>query len=52
MLDWCTGEVREHSQIIKVMDNEGTKNFYPDEVEVSTDIWKCEGRWEVPLFGF
>ena len=48
MLDWCTGEVREHSQIIKVMDNEGPKILYPDEVEVSTDIWKCEGRWEVP----
>ncbi len=48
MLDWCTGEIREHSQIIKVMDNEGPKVLYPDNVDVNTDIWKCEGRWEVP----
>ncbi len=48
MLDWCTGEIREHSQIIKVMDNEGPKILYPDNVDVNTDVWKCEGRWEVP----
>ncbi|MCC6816318.1 MAG: T9SS type A sorting domain-containing protein [Saprospiraceae bacterium] len=48
MLDWCTGEVREHNQIIKVMDQEGPEILYPDHVDVNTDIWKCEGRWEVP----
>ncbi|NOT37150.1 MAG: T9SS type A sorting domain-containing protein [Saprospiraceae bacterium] len=48
MLDWCTGEVREHNQIIKVMDTKGPEVLYPDHVDVNTDIWKCEGRWEVP----
>ncbi|MEP7196588.1 MAG: cohesin domain-containing protein [Saprospiraceae bacterium] len=48
ILDWCTSELREINQVIKVMDNEGPKVLYPDNVDVSTDIWKCEGRWEVP----
>ncbi len=48
MLDWCSGKVRELNQIIKVMDSKGPEVLYPDHVDVNTDIWKCEGRWEVP----
>ena len=48
LLDWCTGEVLDSHQIIKVADTEGPKVLYPDHLDVSTDIWKCEGRWEVP----
>lgn len=47
MLDWCTGSIREHNQIIKVIDNEGPRVLYPDSLVVSSDAWKCEGRWEV-----
>ncbi len=48
MLDWCTGAVLDSNQIIKVMDSKGPEILYPDNLNVSTDIWKCEGRWEVP----
>ncbi|MEO6191085.1 MAG: hypothetical protein ABIO44_12775, partial [Saprospiraceae bacterium] len=48
LLDWCTSEIREINQIIKVVDTSGPKVLYPDNVDVNTDIWKCEGRWEVP----
>ncbi|MBK7233860.1 MAG: T9SS type A sorting domain-containing protein [Saprospiraceae bacterium] len=47
MLDWCTGSVREHNQIIKVVDAEGPEILYPDNLVVSTDPWRCEGRWDV-----
>ncbi len=47
MLDWCTGAVREHNQIIKVVDAEGPQILYPDNIIVSTDPWRCEGRWDV-----
>ncbi|MDQ3141738.1 MAG: T9SS type A sorting domain-containing protein [Bacteroidota bacterium] len=48
ILDWCTGEIEERIQIIKVIDYEGPKILYPDVLVVSTDPWKCEGRWDVP----
>ena len=48
MLDWCTGATRYYDQIIKVVDDKGPSILYPDDYEVGTDIWKCEGRWEVP----
>lgn len=48
LLDWCTGAVLDSNQIIKVMDTIGPKVLYPDSLNVSTDVWKCEGRWEVP----
>ncbi|HEX5626338.1 MAG TPA: hypothetical protein VFX48_09995, partial [Saprospiraceae bacterium] len=51
LLDWCTGEVREFSQIIKVLDSEGPNVLYPDSLIVTTDPWRCEGRWDVaPAF--
>ena len=48
LLDWCTGEIDEYSQIIKVIDDEGPNVLYPDNLIVNTDPWKCEGRWDVP----
>lgn len=47
LLDWCTGEVKDTNQIIKVMDFEGPKVLYPDSLVVNTDPWRCEGRWDV-----
>ncbi|MEI2693768.1 MAG: T9SS type A sorting domain-containing protein [Saprospiraceae bacterium] len=47
LLNWCTGEVKDTNQIIKVMDNVPPKILYPDSLVVSTDPWRCEGRWDV-----
>ncbi|HRI01899.1 MAG TPA: cohesin domain-containing protein [Saprospiraceae bacterium] len=48
VLDWCTGGTRSYDQIIKVVDDKGPQVLYPDSLVVNTDVWKCEGRWEVP----
>jgi hypothetical protein len=48
VLDWCTGEIGGHSQIIKVADVEGPSVLYPDTVIVNMEVWTCTGRWEVP----
>ena len=48
IIDWCTGEIEGHNQIIKIMDKEGPEIIYPDEVEVGMDVWSCEGTWDVP----
>ncbi len=48
MVDWCTSNVREYSQIIKVMDTLGPQILYPDSIVVGTDIWQCNGKWAVP----
>jgi hypothetical protein len=48
ILDWCTGEIAGHNQVIKVIDNEGPEITYPDAVNVGMDVWSCEGTWNVP----
>ncbi|MBK8484316.1 MAG: T9SS type A sorting domain-containing protein [Saprospiraceae bacterium] len=47
LLNWCTGEVKDTNQIIKVMDIVPPQILYPDSLVVSTDPWRCEGRWDV-----
>ncbi|MBK7468973.1 MAG: hypothetical protein IPJ43_20515 [Saprospiraceae bacterium] len=46
-IDWCTGEISGHSQIIKVADPEGPQVLYPDTILVNMEVWTCTGRWEV-----
>ncbi|MBP9209160.1 MAG: HYR domain-containing protein [Saprospiraceae bacterium] len=48
VMDWCTGEVGGHNQVIKVMDRKGPEILYPDTVTASMDPWRCLGIWEVP----
>src|SRR5690606_2813824 len=48
ILDWCTGEIAGHNQIIKVTDDEGPEITYPSQVTVGMDVWSCEGTWDVP----
>ncbi|MEO6189946.1 MAG: T9SS type A sorting domain-containing protein [Saprospiraceae bacterium] len=48
VLDWCTGVIGGHSQIIKVGDIEGPKVLYPDSSRVNMESYSCSGRWEVP----
>lgn len=47
ILDWCTGEVREDYQVIKVLDKEGPVITYPDEIEVGMTNGACFGLWNV-----
>jgi hypothetical protein len=48
VMDWCTGKVGGHNQVIKVADVEGPKVLYPDSAVVTMDVWSCTGTWEVP----
>lgn len=50
VLDWCTGEVVEDFQIVKVEDNENPiVTCVPDNpAAVSADPYTCTGTWLVP----
>ncbi|MBK9720932.1 MAG: T9SS type A sorting domain-containing protein [Saprospiraceae bacterium] len=48
VLDWCTGLIGGHNQIIKVIDKQGPEILYPDTVTVNMEVWRCLGVWEVP----
>ena len=48
ILDWCTGDVEEDFQIIKVLDNEGPIiTCPPDDTELSADPYDCSADWVV-----
>ena len=63
VLDWCTGDIAEHDQIIKIEDNEpidlAIKDFatvnppeIPDTVTayvIYTDYFDCSGDWPVVI---
>lgn len=50
VLDWCTGQIREEFQIIKVEDKDGPiVTCVPDNpYAVSADPYECSGTWDVP----
>lgn len=50
VLDWCTAEIREEFQIIKVVDKENPiVTCVPDNpYAVSADPYDCDGTWLVP----
>jgi uncharacterized repeat protein (TIGR01451 family) len=48
VLDWCTQEIEESVQIIKLSDNEGPVLECPDDVTVGTDFWYCYANFSVP----
>lgn len=47
LLEWCTADIKEIIQIIKVMDYEGPEIVLPDAVEVGTSAWQCSATWSV-----
>ncbi len=47
VLDWCTGKIRTHQQIIKITDDEGPEIIYPDSIILNTDAHHCTGQWDV-----
>ena len=50
VLDWCTGDVKEAFQIIKVMDNEPpiVTTIEDDEFAAYADPYTCTGTFDVP----
>jgi len=40
IVDWCTGDLEEFYQLIKITDEEGP-SILMDDVFTSTDAWKC-----------
>ena len=48
IFDWCEGELREHSQTIKVSDFEGPSIAGLEDVTISTDVWQCSATYYVP----
>ena len=47
ILNWCTGDVEEEYQVIKVLDKVGPEITYPDEIEVGMINGACYGLWNV-----
>ncbi len=45
LLDWCTGEVLNHNQVIKVDDDKAPQINGVNDLTISTDIWGCEAEW-------
>ncbi|MGB4846939.1 MAG: hypothetical protein WBP41_03425, partial [Saprospiraceae bacterium] len=48
VLDWCTLELVEASQIIKLVDNEGPILTCPSNITVGTEFWYCYANVSVP----
>jgi len=48
ILDWCTGELANHTQVIKVSDDEGPTITDLADVIISTDVWSCTATYYVP----
>jgi subtilisin-like proprotein convertase family protein len=48
VIDWCSGNVIIHNQIIKVLDREGPELTCPSNLTISTDNFKCSATYKVP----
>lgn len=48
LLEWCTGRVIDHIQIIKVKDDEGPVIICPPEMTIYTDDFECAADWLAP----
>jgi subtilisin-like proprotein convertase family protein len=48
VIEWCTGRVIIHNQIIKVLDDEGPELDCPDNITISTDDYACSATYKVP----
>jgi len=47
-IDWCTSQIAEHTQIIKVLDDEGPVFQCPANITVSTDPFQCCATTNLP----
>jgi hypothetical protein len=48
VLDWCTVEIREQTQIIKLLDDQGPVLDCPANLTVGTEFWYCYSNVSVP----
>ncbi len=48
VVEWCSGQVIIHNQIIKVLDEEGPELDCPADVTLSTDDYDCAATYTVP----
>ena len=48
IVDWCTQEIVEREQVIKLTDNEGPVMTCPDDIVVNTDFWYCQASVSIP----
>ena len=48
VIEWCSGSVIIHNQIIKVLDKEGPELTCPVDVTISTDDYECSATYRVP----
>ncbi|MBC7885992.1 MAG: proprotein convertase P-domain-containing protein, partial [Saprospiraceae bacterium] len=49
VIEWCSGQVIVHNQIIKVMDTLGPELVCPVNVTISTDDYQCTATYFVPV---
>ncbi|MEM9917852.1 MAG: T9SS type A sorting domain-containing protein [Bacteroidota bacterium] len=47
LIDWCTGQLNNFDQVIKVEDTEGPTIADVEDVTITTDVWRCAADWNV-----
>ncbi|KXK38454.1 MAG: Hyalin repeat-containing protein [Bacteroidetes bacterium OLB9] len=45
VVEWCSGNILIHNQIIKVVDHEGPEMKCPEDTTISTDDYSCEATY-------
>ncbi len=48
VLDWCTVQIVEQTQIIKLVDDQGPTLTCPSDITVGTEFWYCYANVSVP----
>lgn len=48
-IQWCSGEVVEHNQVIKVIDNDGPEVEDVEDITISTDLNHCTATYAVTV---
>ncbi|MBK9149789.1 MAG: T9SS type A sorting domain-containing protein [Saprospiraceae bacterium] len=48
IIEWCSGQVITHNQIIKVMDKDGPELDCPEDVTISTNDNSCNSTYVAP----
>lgn len=48
VIEWCSGQVIVHNQIIKVIDDQGPELDCPKDVTISADDYACSATYVVP----
>jgi subtilisin-like proprotein convertase family protein len=51
VIEWCSGQIIVHNQVIKVEDNQGPTLSCPPNVTVSTDDYACSATYIAPRPG-